>query len=171
MRRIKNEARPKIKPKLKSIDKWLEGLAWITLVLLWFWTIWNYTNLPETIPTHFGAGGEPDAYGGKKTIFALPIVGSLSFLLLTIMNHFPHLFNYAVKITPENAAAQYANSARMMRFLKFSITLIFLLINILTIRTVTGKAEGLGWWFVLVVLGSIVCPLIYFLNRSYRIKS
>ena len=156
---------------MKAADKWLEGLAWTTLVILWFWTIWNYTNLPETIPTHFSAGGEPDAYGSKSTIFTLPIIASLLFLLLSVIARFPHKFNYSVKITPKNAAAQYANAARMMRVMKFSITLISLLIAIQTVRTATGKAEGLGWWFVLVVLGSIVGPLIYFLNRSYRIKS
>ncbi|HET8809044.1 MAG TPA: DUF1648 domain-containing protein [Flavobacteriaceae bacterium] len=162
--------RPKIKPILKPTDKWLEIVAWASLIFLWFWTFWNYTNLPETIPTHFNASGEPDAYGSKNTIFTLPIIASLLFLLLSVISRFPYKYNYPIKITSENATAQYANTARMMRVLKLSIMLVFLLINILTIRTATGEAEGLGWWFMLVVLGLIVGPMVYFLNRSYRLE-
>lgn len=162
--------RPKIKPILKPVDKWLEGFAWTSLAILWFWTIWNYANLPETIPTHFNASGEPDAYGSKSTIFTLPMIASLLFLLLSMGVRFPHKFNYSIKVTPENAAAQYANAARMLRFLKLSVVLVFLLINIQTIRTAAGKTEGLGWWFMLVVLGLIVGPLVYFANKSYQLE-
>lgn len=148
----------------------MEALAYFTLAVLWFWTCWNYADLPETIPTHFNAGGVPDAYGTKKTIFTLPIIASILFVGLSILNKFPHTFNYSVKITPENAAAQYANSMRMMRVLKFSMSFISLLISIQTIRTAIGEATGLGWWFMLVVLGLIVAPLVYFLNKSYRLE-
>jgi uncharacterized membrane protein len=162
------QVRPKIKPTLKPVDKWLEALSWVVLAFLWFVAVWNYDSLPETIPTHFNAGGEPDVWGGKAMILTLPGIASLLFLLLTILTRFPYKFNYPLEITAENAAYQYANAIRMMRILKLSVVLIFLLILIMTIRTATGKAEGLGWWFILVVLGLAVGPLVYFLNRAYR---
>lgn len=171
MRHIENGSKAQIKLKSKPADKWLEALSWGSLVILWLLTFWKYADLPEIIPTHFNAGGEPDAYGSKSTIFTLPIIASLLFLLLSVIVKFPQKFNYPVKITPENAAGQYTNASRMMRFMKFSIMLVFLLINIQTIRTAMGKAEGLGWWFMLVVLGLIVGPMVYFINKSYQIKS
>lgn len=160
--------RPKLKPNSTLVDKWIEGLALTILAALWFWVSWKYASLPETIPTHYTGAGKPDAFGSKEMIFTLPGIATALFVFLSIINRFPHKFNYSVKITPENAAAQYANAMRMMRVLKCSITLISFLIAFQTVRTAAGETTGLGWWFMLLVLGLIVGPMIYFLNRSYR---
>jgi uncharacterized membrane protein len=47
-----------------------------------------WPDLPDSIPTHFGINGKPDAWGKKETIFILPLVmGSLGlFVYLLLIN-------------------------------------------------------------------------------------
>ena len=66
-------------------------------------TVANYFELPEIIPTHYNEAGEADSYGDKLNILALPIISTLLFIGLTILNKRPHLFNYPSEITKENA--------------------------------------------------------------------
>lgn len=162
------KARPKISLKSNSFDKWIEAMGWLALLLMWGVTAWFFESLPEKIPTHFNAAGEPDAWGNKSFLFISPGISSLLFLLISLVSLYPHKFNYNIEITSENAAYQYANAVRMMRVMKLAMMLIFLFILVMTIRTALGKAEGLGWWFILAVFGLMLGPIVYFLNRSYR---
>ena len=41
-----------------------------------------YPSLPDTIPTHFNASGEADAWGSKDSIFMLPIIMGVVSLLV-----------------------------------------------------------------------------------------
>lgn len=54
-----------------------------------------YSMLPEQIPTHFNAGGVPDSYGPRGTIFLLPLI-SLAVALMknTVVRIDPKKKNY-----------------------------------------------------------------------------
>ena len=160
--------RPRIKLKLTITDKLIEFLAFLGLVILWMLTFSGYSNLPEIIPTHFNGSGEVDAYGSKDTLFALPIIATVLFTGLTILNKFPHLFSYPTEITLENAEKQYYIAAKLMRFLKLVVIIIFTLIVYKTQETVTGKSEGLGTWFLPLTLGLTFVPILFYLIESFR---
>jgi signal transduction histidine kinase len=95
--------RPKIKLKLSSFDWLVEILAAIALIILIVITLIHYSELPDKVPVHFNISGEPDSYAGKMGIWILSIVGTVLYIGLTILNRFPHAFNYTAKITMENA--------------------------------------------------------------------
>jgi uncharacterized membrane protein len=69
----KNMERPKLKIELEPIDKWIQWIGILGLVILTGLPIYFFDQLPETIPRHFGANGEPDAFSGKGIIWTLPI--------------------------------------------------------------------------------------------------
>lgn len=128
--------KPKIQLQLTLFDKVLETLCLVFFVILWFITIWNYSSLPETIPTHFDFKGDADHFGGKGTIFGIPIITTILYILLTILNKYPHLHNYATKVTLENAEKNYTRSTRLLRIIKLTIILVFLLVVIVTLHSV-----------------------------------
>ena len=128
--------KPKIQLQLTLFDKVLETLCLVFFVILWFITIWNYSSLPETIPTHFDFKGDADHCGGKGTIFGIPIITTILYILLTILNKYPHLHNYATKVTLENAEKNYTRSTRLLRIIKLTIILVFLLVVIVTLHSV-----------------------------------
>lgn len=155
--------RPKIELELSPSDKILEIIGWILVLGIWMLTLANYFKLPETIPIHFNGAGEADGFGNKATILALPIISTLLFIGLTILNKYPHVFNYPKEITEENALALYSNATRMLRYLKVIIVLIFGAIVFMTIQNVNGKADGLGTWFLPLTMAMIFIPMMYFL--------
>jgi hypothetical protein len=100
----------------------------------------------------------------------LPLVATVLFIGLTILNKFPHIFNYPTEITEDNALRQYTNATRLIRYLKVIIVVIFGLIAFETIRHANGQTEGLGIWFLPMTMGLIFIPLIYFLIKSTKTK-
>lgn len=160
--------RPKIKLELTTTDKTFEILGWVSILAIWVLTITNYTNLPDTIPIHYNSSGEADGFGGKGNILTLPLIATVLFVGMTILNKFPHVFNYPTNITEDNALRQYTNATRMIRYLKFIIVVIFGLIAFKTIRNVNGQTTGLGVWFLPLTLGLIFIPMTYFIVKSFK---
>lgn len=162
------ESRPKLKIKNTPTDNLVEAIGWFTLIALWFVTLTSYANLPQTIPTHYNAAGVADGYGSKTSIFGLPIIATLLFVVLTILNKFPHAFNYLTPITNQNALEQYTNATKLIRYLKLGVVFIFFIIDYKTIQHATGETIGLGSWFLPVSLAIVFIPLLYFILKSIK---
>ena len=158
--------RPHLQLELSRSDQAFEIIGWISLILMWVYTLMNYSTLPDTIPIHFNGEGHPDNFGTRATIFIFTGIGTLIFVGLTILNKYPQKFNYLDKITPENAQRQYTNATKMVRFLKLAISLILLLTVYEICQIATGKSHGFGIWFLPFALGLIFIPVI-----MYGIKS
>ena len=164
------EERPKLKIQLSPMDQVLELLGWGVLLALWVWTGTSYSSLPDTIPTHFNAAGEADGFGRKASIVGLPLIATLLYIGLTLLNRVPHIFNFPTPVTPDNALRQYTNATRMIRYLKLILVLVFAGISFQTIQQANGTGEGLGLWFLPLTLVLIFVPLIYFVSKSFQTK-
>jgi uncharacterized membrane protein len=163
-------ARPKIEIGLTTSDKILEIVGWISVIFIWALTILKYPSLPESIPTHFNASGQVDDYGGRGTILFLPVLGTILFGGLTILNKYPHIFNYPVPVTEENAERQYRNAIRLIRYIKLILVLTFLAIEFMTIQTAAGKSTGLATWFLPAMLVVLFVPIAFFIFKAVKLK-
>ena len=165
-----SEERPKLKIQLSPTDKVFELLGWGALLALWAWTGTSFSNLPDTIPTHFNAAGEADGFGSKASIIGLPVIATLLYIGLTLLNRVPHIFNFPTPVTEDNALKQYTNATRMIRYLKLILVFVFAGISYQTIQQANGTGEGLGLWFLPLTLVLIFVPLIYFVSKSFQTK-
>jgi uncharacterized membrane protein len=164
---IKN--RPKIKIwQFTIFDLIVEIAGLIAIVAIWILLMVTYSKLPDVIPIHYNYLGQADNFGTKSSIFLLPLIATVLFAGMTILSRFPHIFNYPVKITENNAFFQYSNAARMIRCLKLALVLIFGYIVIHTVLN-TGN-EGLGIWFMPLSLAIIFVPALYFIVMSFMYR-
>ena len=159
------ETRPKIKPRLSRLDRALEGLCLVILILLWIGTIAGFSKLPGQIPSHFNAAGQADDYSSKGSIFTLPIVATIIYIGMTIINKYPHIYNYPATVTAENACRLYTSATRLIRTLKLAVVVVFSAIVLLTYTSATGKGDGPGAWFLPVVLTLMLVPVIIYLVK------
>jgi uncharacterized membrane protein len=166
----KMTSRPQLQLGLSQSDQAFEIMGWLSLVIMWVYTIIKYSTLPDIIPIHFNGEGQPDDFGSRATIFIFTGIGTLIFVGLTVLNKHPQKFNYLRKITPENSQRQYTNATKMVRFLKFSISLILLLSVYEICQIATGKSQGFGIWFLPFVLGLIFIPVILYGIKSIALK-
>lgn len=162
--------RPKIIPRPGEVDRLLEAVGIAGLLFLIGVPIYYYGALPETIPHHYDATGKPDAYGEKGIIWTLPLLGLALFVFLTVLRKSPHMFNYTVKITRENAERQYAIANRMLRAINAIITCGFAYIAFGTVQAAMGRQDGLESVFAPVFLILIMGTVVYFTIKSFQRK-
>jgi uncharacterized membrane protein len=160
--------RPRIKISRTAGDWAIDLFAFAFLVALVAIPAVNYASLPDTIPTHFNAAGQPDGYGGRDTLWILPATGLFLYILMTIIERFPQIYNYPVEITEENAERQYRNAVRLIRVLKTIILVAFSFLIFKTIQTATARSTGLGKTFLpvflLITFGIIIIYIVKSLN-------
>ncbi|WP_019538735.1 DUF1648 domain-containing protein [Proteiniphilum acetatigenes] len=159
---------PKVKINLTTTDKIIEIISWMVIIGIWVLTLMNYEKLPEQIPIHYNGTGEVDGFGDKSHILILPIVATLLFTGLTVLNKYPRVFNYFVPITQENVFWQYSNATRLIRSVKLLFVVVFGLIVFMTIQIAKGTADGLGVWFLPLTIGLFFILIMYYYLKSVR---
>jgi uncharacterized membrane protein len=95
----------------------LAVLAWIT-----YNALHGSNPLPQRIPTHFGANGQPNAWGPPGSLWLLPVVGAGLFLIVSIVSMFPGSFNFPVRSTPASRPRMEALTLRMMAWVKLELS-------------------------------------------------
>lgn len=138
----------------------METTAWTFLILLWIYPLQLYASLPEQIPTHFGLNGAADAYGHKQSILLLPIIATIMNIGMSVLSHYPHVFNYPTQITPENAAYQYRFATRIIRFTRIITSSVFFLLVYRIIAGVQSGEHHLGTSFTPWLIGLGLIPAL-----------
>ncbi len=162
--------RPRIRPEKEPVDFLLEITGMILVVAIVIITALKYHGLPEQIPTHFNASGQPDDYSNKSMIWFLAGITVVMFTGLSVLNRFPYIFNFPVNITPENAERLYRHATRSMRLINLLTTIMFFYLTWQSIAVATGKAAGLGMWFLPITVIAITMVTIYMVIRMYQLK-
>lgn len=160
--------RPKLKVELKKSDALIEIVTIVTIVLYIAIGVYAWVNLPETIPIHFNAGGEIDGYGSKINLFMLLPIIAVMYIVLTVLNRFPHIYSYIVEINSANAEVQYGYAVRMIRMLKCEMVILFTYIELAMIRSAFGEKLGLGILFLPIALLVVFGTLGYYIYKSLK---
>jgi uncharacterized membrane protein len=162
--------RPRIPVQTTSTDKWLDWISYFLLFFLIGYTIYFYSSLPDTIPAHLNIEGQVDYYDSKETIWVLPAVGLFFFILLTILLRFPHIYNYPVKITVQNAGRIYASGVRFIRIVRLWMMIVLIIVIISFIRMAKGINKNSDTWLLPVILLLALGLLIFSVVRFFNIR-
>ena len=147
----------------------MELLAAAGVLFSWSILLYYWSDLPASIPRHFDASGEADAWGGKGSLVALPAIGLAIYVAMTALSRFPHIYNFPVKLTEENVQRQYRCARVLLAVVKAEIVWLFSYIEWRTIQTALGKAHGLGAAFLPVLLVTMTITIVvYFSLASMR---
>lgn len=153
--------RPRIPIHHTGSDIVAEVVGWVIILFHWVFTWWHYAELPEIIPIHFNARGEADGFGSKSKLATLPIINTILFVGMTLLNRFPQAFNYMEPVTPENAERQYRAATRMVRYMKLMVAFVFFVITYSTVETVFQGDSGLMVWVLPLLIVSTLGVLVY----------
>ena len=154
--------RPVLKLTLRKTDVLSDILSLAAIILLWVYILINYSRLPAIIPIHYNGAGKIDGHGSKTMVFVLPAITTFTSILLTILNRYPHVFNYPTAITEENAKQQYTLATRLIRHVKLIIIFMSIFITVSIVRDAHDQSSGLGWWTIPVFSVLILIPLILY---------
>lgn len=166
---MKNQ-RPKIKTPVTTFDYTLEFISILLILLCLAYTFVSWNQLPERIPIHFNFAGQADGFGHKNNLLFLPIIPIILYLGLTLLTKYPHIFNYIVEITENNAAKQYQLAKRLLSSLKIEIILLFTYIQISSILSAKTGTFSIGLWFLPVILVVVFGTLGVYIYKSINKK-
>lgn len=166
---MEKHERPKLNLKITPWE-WIFNL----ITLLFFvgsviYLIMIWPSLPNEVPAHYNAAGEVDRWGEKWEMSILSIVGAGLWTGITILEKYPHLYNY-LNLTKDNVRSQYLNARQMLNVIKNIITLFLAYITWKAVQVALGYDESLGSWFMLVFLLFLFVPMGYFIIRSLRLS-
>jgi Protein of unknown function (DUF1648) len=155
---------PKVKTIPSALDFLIEAIA-ILLILISFALPFIYSNkLQGEIPTHYNLLGVPDKWSQQKAIWLYPGIGLVIFVLFPVLNKYPFLYRYPVKVTQFNAQYLYSLSTRTVRILKLLVAALILCFAFEGIEIGVGQKYGIAKYCIPVFLLSSVllfCVVIF----------
>jgi len=142
----------------------LEAAALLVLGGMFAWLLIQWAALPESVPSHYNAAGEPSAWGSKGSMWLLPLVGAGLYGLISVVGGMNHLWNLPAGVD-RNVSEVQAVVLRLLAVVKVGVMATFAYISFTGINVALGRAEGLGTAFLPVVLAvSILAPVYYCLK-------
>jgi uncharacterized membrane protein len=109
---------------------------------------WRWPDLPDRIPSHWNATGEVDGWSTPSSLLLLVATLVVSVVGLTVLNRYPHVFNYFGKITAGNARRQYRLGRSQITTLKLLIAVTF---GWIIVVGFDSDSSGLGPIFLVTV--------------------
>jgi hypothetical protein len=164
------ESIPRLKLALTKTSQLIERICIVSLIVLWIFQIIIFIQSPNIVPIHFNNEGLPDGYGSKYINLFLPLIATFIYFLLTMLAKYPHLHNYMVQINSKNALEQYTNSVNLIRHIKLSVLILFIIIEICIFLTIKGVVKGIGKYFIVVVVFSMLIPILIAIKISIQKK-
>lgn len=159
--------RPKIKQRFTILDYLLLLINCGIVVSSFAYCFVSYSELPHIIPTHFSASGVADKFGDRASIWFLPAISALLWVILWVLSLYPHWFNYLTEITDTNSNQQYLLASRLLRILSILIGFIFLFAVYETIIIAQQKVHSFGITPLLVIgLSFLLLFVIYAVKSS-----
>lgn len=163
-------ARPRLTIPRSIVEIVCEAASVAGVLLGLLTATYAWPQLPDSIPTHFNFAGDADGWGGKGGLFILPAVAGGLYALLTALSFVPHIWNYPVRITEENAERQYKLGRTFVAVLKVELVWTFVAIEwALVAGARAGRMPGGSLMVVapMVLLG--VTITVYFV-RAFRTR-
>lgn len=115
-----------------------------------------FEKLPDRIPHHFSFAGEPNAFGGRKMIWSLPVFSVILYMVLTVISFFVNTVAAGERISK----VTLGRILGLLVQLKVLFSFIFLYLVIATVRISLGNAAGLGRYSTIIYLSLLAVVLI-----------
>src|ERR1700722_9305629 len=116
----------------------LAFLLWITYA-----APYGPNHLTGRIPTHFGADGQPDAWGEPKMLLLLPCVAIFLYLMMTLVSRFPNAFNYPVRVTAQNRPRLQGIAQNMIAWLTLETVCLFAALQYFIVQAIRTQHNAL----------------------------
>ncbi|MEX2596079.1 MAG: DUF1648 domain-containing protein [Salibacteraceae bacterium] len=152
-----------IRPIFGGLDIALEAASLLAVIVSIVLPIAFASELPDRIPIHFDETGHADRWGKSGELYYFTGIVLVIYIMLTLLNRTPHLFNYPLKITEENAQEQYTIAVRLLRWIKLITTVGFCAIVYRLIHNAMDGSDYLPPFWMFIFIGLLfVAIIIYF---------
>ena len=140
----------------------------LEVLAVWIISAWLFVRF-DTVPTHFNAAGQADAWGSHGMLIFFALMDAVVMGLLAYSAYNPKYVNTPVKAVTEE---QLLLNARMIRIMGLIIGLLFILIAIKMGGAIFGLSDSVFAMLILLLIVALMgvaigfSVLIYFKRRK-----
>ena len=125
----------------------------LLIALMWGFTLFHFNDLPEQIPIHYNAKGIPDGFDTRIHVWGLPLIATLLFLLLAGL---------------QKRTGIQQIELQLLQWMQLLIQGTFTYIQLQTFFVAVNKSNGLGSWFLPVVVISFLAPIFWVIKKQQQ---
>ncbi len=157
--------------QLTETQRQIAWLAAAAIAVPFMFIALNWSAIPDQVPIHFNGAGEADDWGGKGSIFALPVIlgataGSMILVAGTVSGKG---MNIPFTVTRENAEAHYELTRTLLVVMAAAISITGAYLSWETLQAAMGQRSGLSDLTLPLILGATFLPLIWYFWRGRQI--
>jgi len=162
--------RPRLNIPLTRVELICELIAAAAFLgaLAFLWAAWS--SLPAQIPVHFNLSGQADRWGDRRNLFWEFATISGLYIGLSVLQRFPHIYNYPFELTPHNVHRQYLVARQLLAFVKAEVICFLALIEWHTVRVAGAQSPSPGAWFLLAMPICIFCTIAWYFVAASKAK-
>lgn len=159
--------RPRITIPYSKLEVTCEIIAAVAVAACGVMPFIYWQQMPDVIPTHFDAGGTADGWGSKNTLLIMPVVVLLMYAGMTLLQRYPHIYNYPFALTEKNVKTMYHLSRTMMIIIKAEMAATFAILQWQTTMVATGNIQSLNHFYVLSIVALMFASSGYMIYLMY----
>lgn len=150
------------RPKMNFWDRVIEILGFASLILLWAMTYYFQHVGADAVAPDYNFFENPSEYWASNMTYSIPIIATILFFGVTFYNQKPRINDYTIQNNPEKAEALVQINAKLWRWLKFNLILMFILIEYFSFHSGSGFGSGVPKFFMVVFPVLLFAPIVYF---------
>lgn len=164
------ETRPRIRIPLTRLQWAIEVLTVGVLLalLLCVWQAWP--TIPERIPHKFDISGQPIRWGGRSGLWFLPGLALVGYALMSVLQRMPHVYNYPVDLTAEEAPRLYAIGVSLIIWMKLQAVALFALLSWRQIEAALNRTSAVDAWIVPVAITLSLATSVFHVMRMRKAR-
>jgi uncharacterized membrane protein len=155
--------------------RWLVWAHLVLLVCVWLIPLYAYQSLPDTIPVHFNASGEPDSYAAKSSFsfWVMPLVATVMGIIALVLLRYPHIYNHPRKKDVQELPAHlrppiYRLLQEMLLWVFICVDLTMIVIQYAIVASAAAGRSALDVIWILVFPLAPLAVLLVYLPRVSR---
>ncbi|HUU46540.1 MAG TPA: DUF1648 domain-containing protein [Acidobacteriota bacterium] len=155
--------------------RWLVILHLVLLMAIWLVPLAAWQELPDQVPVHFDAKGNPDRHASKSSLsfWLMPIVATVMGILFFVALRFPQVYNHPRKndvkaLPPKMREPVYDILREMMLAIALCIDAIMLYVVWLIVAAARSGGMDLYWPVFAVFMVAPLAVALYYLRRIGR---
>lgn len=153
-----------MKIKNNKIDIIMEIICLVLLIGIVLYLCMNWSDIPDKIPMHYDWAGNIDRWGNKGEIVFLTFITWFLYLMITVLEQMPNIWNTGVKVTEANKESVY----RVLKYMIKSLKLIMVIdLTYITINTLMGR--NLPEWFTFAFLILVFGDLFFWIGKLVKL--
>ena len=144
-------------------------VAFVSFIVALALILFNWSTIPNEVPTHYNVKGEPDKWGDKWFIFFPPLFGLVMWGFIRAVGSIKLVNIPGYTDEKDLNESQKKNNKILMLIVSNMMLIVMSLLSMKEMLTILGHPISLGYGEIIIILTLLVGPVLFFSYRSIKL--